>query len=245
MRRVLVLVMVATLLISAAVFLPRSCDRGGEDERVEQLLELEENVYEGQEPSDERLEELRETVRELESRVEQRVRAHEHLGRYHKMLAIEYINREMYGPALEELESAIEIQTENAVLFYYAAVAAARQAKSTREAGRRHELYDDAEWYYKRAIELRPNYRSALYGISVLYLFELELPDEAEQYLERLLELSPSRWEAQFLKARMRIMQGRPEEAVSIYEQIADEAPGSSDREAARGNLRELREASQ
>ncbi len=243
MRRVLVFALVAALLVSAVVFLPITCDRGGEDARVEQLLELEEDLYEGQEPSDERLDELRSAVRELESRVEQRVQDHEHLGRYHKMLAIEYINREMYGPALEELEAAIAIQTENAVLFYYAAVAAARQAKSTREAGRRQELYEDAEWYYKRAIELRPSYRSALYGIAVLYLFELELPNEAEPYVERLLELSPSRREAQFLKARMRVMQGRAEEAAAIYEQIADEARSSADREAARRNLRELREA--
>ncbi len=233
----------AIILAACLAALLSACDRGSEDPRVEQLLELEEEMYEGQEPSDERLEELRESVRTLESSVEQRMRDHEYLGRYHKILAIEYINREMYGPALRELEAAIEIHTENPVLFYYAAIAAARQAKSTREAGRRSELYEDSEWYYKRAIELRPQYRSALYGLAVLYLFELESPDEAEPHLNRLLELRPSNWEAQFLKARMRVMQGRLEEAIEVYDRIAADASASGQREAALRNKRELQES--
>ncbi len=238
-------VLIAVAVMIATVLLAAGCERRGADHRVEQLAELEDGVYEGQEPSDERLEELREAVRQLESRVQERVRDHEHLGRYHKMLAIEYLNREMYGLALDELEAAIEIQAENPVLFYYAAVSAARQAKSTREAGARQELFDDAEWYYKRAIEIRPQYRSALYGLSVLYLFELDAPDEAEPYLDQLLELRPNHREAQFLKGRMRVMQGRIDEAIEVYERIADEAASASDREAALQNRRELQEGRQ
>ena len=236
MRRVLA-------LLASLIALIFACDRSPEDARVRQLLEFENEIYEGQQPSDERLEELREAVREYESRVVERVRDHEHLGRYHKMLAIEYINREMYGPALQELQAAIEIQTENPVLFYYAAIAAARQAKSTREPGQRLDLYEAAEWYYRRAVELRPQYRSALYGLAVLYLFELEAPDEAEPYLARLLEVSPSSREAQFLEARMRVMQGRLEEAIGIYDTIASEARDAADRETALRNKRELQGA--
>ena len=122
----------------------------------------------------------------------------------------------MYGEALKYLEKALEFYPENdVIIFYLCAASSARLAKAKVNRPAAQELFQEAENYYLRALELDNNFSQALYGISVLYIFELDRISDAEPYLDRLLEKESKNTSAMFLLARVYVYQERIEEAVN------------------------------
>jgi tetratricopeptide (TPR) repeat protein len=93
-----------------------SCDRG-ESTMLENLKSLSIFGYKGREIPERTVEEMKRAIEKYKQQVQQQVEAQENLGMYYKMLALEYIDREMYGLALENFEKAIEIYPENKILF--------------------------------------------------------------------------------------------------------------------------------
>lgn len=224
-----------TLLLSA-------CDRG-EDEFLTELERIEQGSgYTDEGPSQERIEELKSEIEKYRSVVEEKVEASGKLGVYHKMLAVAYMDRKMYGLALDHLERAIEIQAENPILFYYAGVSAARQAKAQVEEGRKNELLTDAEQYYLRSIDLDPRYSEANYALAVLYLFELDRPVAAREYLQRVIEDEPRNDRAYMMLARSYAATGETQRAAELYDEAAELTKNDEVREAALRNRQELLE---
>jgi tetratricopeptide (TPR) repeat protein len=217
---------------------------GGHGDPVqEDLLELERASDPSGRLTDERIREIEEGIRMHREIVQKKIESAEHLGVYHKMLALEYLRRAMYSLSLEHFREAIAIQTENPVLFYYGGVTAARAAKSSPDEGSRDELFQLSEWSYSRAIELNPRHSEALYGLAVLYAFELDRPDDAVPLTRRVLERRPNHLEARFVLARAYVLTGRTEEALQEYQEIAERAGPGEIREQALRNRRELLEA--
>jgi tetratricopeptide (TPR) repeat protein len=83
----------------------------------------------------------------------------------------------------------------------------------------RENYYALAEEGYLRAISLDDRYVAPLYGLGVLYVFELERPREAIPYLLRSLEISPG-VDAMFVLARAYYMIESYQEAAAMYERI-------------------------
>jgi cytochrome c-type biogenesis protein CcmH/NrfG len=156
------------------------------------------------------------------------VKAAKNLGIYYKMLALKYMDAGMYSLALENLAKAVEIYPENPQLTYYSAVASARMAKAelADEAASAEDL-SRAEMFYRRAIFLEPGYVNALYGLAVLYAMELGRPVDAEPLLQTIVAKEKKNVDALFLLARIRYSAGRPEEAIEIYQRIADTTQAS------------------
>ncbi|MFP4484055.1 MAG: tetratricopeptide repeat protein [Spirochaetaceae bacterium] len=226
----------APVLLLAATLLFGGCDRG-DAEFLSELERIEEGTgYSDEGPSDERIEELKAGIRKYRGVVEEKVEAAGQLGVYHKMLATAYMDRRMYGLALEHLEEAIHIQPENPILFYYAGVAAGRMAKSTVDEAERSALYEDAEQYYLRSIELDPTRNDANYALGVLYVFETEEPVEAREYLEQTIEDEPKNARAYMVLARSFAMTGEARRAADLYDQAAEAAGDRDTREAALRN---------
>lgn len=174
------------------------------------------------------IDELKKGIARYSAEVERQVKAAKNLGVYYKMLALKYMDASMYVLALENLAKAAEIYPENPQLAYYSAVASARMAKA--------ELVDQAaaaehirraETYYRRAIFLEPGYVNALYGLAVLYSMELGRPAEAEPLLLTIIAKEKKNVDALFLLARIRYSAGRAEEAIEIYQRIADTTQAS------------------
>lgn len=236
--------LVLSLLIPLVSLLAASCDgQGSSDDALEFLRETEETGYEGQEVSEERIRELEADIEEYEEDVEEVVRKLGEVTVFRKMLAEEFIDREMYGPALDHLQVAMELQPANAVLYYLAGVSAAQTAQAKiQDQPEQEEFLRLAEDYYLRALELRPRYRECLYAVSVLYVFELEQPAQAEEYLVRLLEIDPENSRARFLRARMLVQTGRLEDAAELYGDIAEDAPSRELRDRALENRNQLLE---
>ena len=171
------------------------------------------------------IEGLRKAIALYEDQIERNVREGAQTGAYWKILAIRLADRGMHNDALDAFERAIYFNTEDASLFYLTGVSAGHVAKSIvgfspdSNAQREHFLRL-SENAYLRAIELDNRYTRPLYGLGVLYVFELDRPAEAIPYLERLLEILSTDFSAMFVLARAYFMTGDFYNATELYDRI-------------------------
>ena len=169
--------------------------------------------------------------------VDKKVKASEQLGIYYKMLAVRYLNSKMYTLALKNLKMALKYYPENPILFYLTAVCYARSAKAILDdEAKRKSMLNLAVKYYKRAISLNAKYRDALFGLAVLYVFELNKPQLAVPLLEKLLSTQKSDTEAMFLLARVYYQLGDDKKAVKVYDRIIKVTKSKRQREEALKN---------
>jgi tetratricopeptide (TPR) repeat protein len=212
-----------------------SCE-GTRRERLERLLGTEIAEWVGGEVPEDRVTELSQKIVEIEDRLEQTIQDVRDVGVYYRLLGIEYMDDMMFGPALDNFQSALEIYPRNKVLSYYAGLCSANLGVAHGNLSRRNELFERAERHYRYAVSLDGNYVEALYGLSILYVFEMDRPMEALSYVERILMKEPSNIQALFLLARLRVLEGEYEGAVEIYDEIAETAKDPEMVQAAEDN---------
>ena len=191
---------------------------------------------------EDRVGDIKKTMRLYENELEQKVKASEFLGEYYKTLAELYMEKKMYGEAVKNLDQAISYYPEKPILFYLAGVCEARTAKSEQEPGTRQERLRKAEAYYKRALSLNRNHGESLYGLSILYIFELNETLSAKPLLERLINNEPSHNDAKFLLARVYVAEGNVEGAVTLYDEIIKKSHTSEQKTVAEENKRAILE---
>jgi tetratricopeptide (TPR) repeat protein len=173
----------------------------------------------------ETIEGLRTAIRAYEAKIELHVKDAAQTGVYWKILAYRLQSRGLHGEALVALEHAISYNPQDAALHYLTGVSAGVMAKSSLnfegapENTARENYYVLAEDAYLRAISLDSGYVLPLYGLGVLYAFELERPRDAIPYLLRRLEIGPD-VDAMFVLARSYYMLGSYQDAVTVYERI-------------------------
>ncbi len=230
---------VLAVLLALAALLPAACARD-RDAYLEPLKRMEPG--EGKNVSDRQIAELKAAIRRYQAEVDRKVRATQQLGIYYRMLAVRYINLQMYQPAYDALEQARAIYPENAVLCYYSAVCAARMGQAQTEAARRAEWLTRSERLYRRAITLDPDYPSGLYGLAVLYVFELDRPQEAVGPLEHLLEKQKNDTDALFLLGNVYYRVGQAEKALEIYNRLVRMDLPPDKRKEAEANKRRIEE---
>ena len=184
---------------------------------------------------------LRKAIALYEDQIERNVREGAQTGVYWKILAIRLADRNMHNDALEALERAIYFNSEDAILYYLTGVSAASAAKtvigfasdSQREKDR---LFSLAETAYLRALELDITYARPMYGLGVLYAFELDRPQDAITYLERYVQILPSDDSAMFVLARAFFMLKDYSRAVETYDRIINRTKDKQMREEAQYN---------
>jgi tetratricopeptide (TPR) repeat protein len=186
----------------------------------------------------ETIEGLRQAIMLYEDQIERNVREGAQTGVYWKILAMRLADRNMHNDALEALERAIYFNTEDATLYYLTGVSAGSVAKSfvgfSVDAERRREHYFNlAERSYLRALEIDITYTRPMYGLGVLYAFELDRPEDAIVHLERYLQILPSDIPAMFVLARAYFMTGSNSRAIELYDRIADRTRDKNIREEA------------
>lgn len=229
------------VLTAAFILVGFSC--GGKDrEYAELLAEFEPEGYADRGASEEKIRELQKEIAGQKKIVKQTIDATYDIALHNKMLALEYIELKMYGPALDALKEALEISPVNRVLFYYAGVCSAQMSKTTPDPETRDRYLRDADFYYTRAIELKNNYVDALYAQAVLYAFEMDRLLEAESLLEEVLRYSGANTQAMFLLARINVQLGDVDRAIELYEEIEDISPFEEERSEAESNKGRLLE---
>lgn len=188
------------------------------------------------------IEELTEAIGKYQHRIEDVLNADVRIGIWYKILATRYLDNKMYGKALENFRMAIEYYPTNQNLFYYVGLCSGYMAKAefdyeltgTNREQRRY--YDLSESAYLRAIELEPRYVRALYGLSVLYVFELGRAADAIPHLEKIMEIETRHIDAMFVYARALFEIGSYDEAVDVYDRISETTRDTKTRERAQEN---------
>lgn len=220
MSRGIALAALAALAATVVVLLA-GCDRSRDDFYLDNLAKIERSEKGPSRPSDERIQELKREIRRYRAEVERKVEAAQQLGIYHKMLAVAYMRREMYQAAYDSLKEALAWHPANAVLFYYSGICAAQMSKAA--AGPEKTLWlERAETHYRRAVEIEPDNVEALYGLAILYTFELDRLADAERLVRRILGLRERHEDGSFLLANILYRSGRLPEAAALYGQIGE-----------------------
>ncbi|MDR1507158.1 MAG: tetratricopeptide repeat protein [Treponema sp.] len=167
------------------------------------------------------IEDLRRAIALYEKKIENHVRDAAQTGVYWKILGSRLMDKELYGEALEALEQAAKYYPEDESVHYLiglsSGILAASDYFSQAEAA---SYFRTSEQAYLRAIDIDPRYAKALYGVSVLYVFELERPAEAVPHLVNFLDINKSDTDAMFLLARAYYMTENYEAAVGLYDRI-------------------------
>ena len=168
---------------------------------------------------------LRRAIALYEEQIERNVKEGAQTGVYWKILATRLADRSMHQDALSALERAIYFNSEDPVLYNLTGVSAGVVAKSiigfSANAERERDHYFSlSEKAYLRAVELDSSYTKPMYGLGVLYAFELDRPQDAIKHLEANLKISPSDIPAMFVLARAHYMTGGYSQAIELFERI-------------------------
>jgi tetratricopeptide (TPR) repeat protein len=172
------------------------------------------------------IEELKKGIAEYEKEADRTVAATDKIGTYYKLLAVKYLDKSMYSLAYDSVRKALQYFPTNPNLFYIAAVCSAYMAKAEVGLAGEKSLLSKAEYYkaseaaYLRSLELDPRNTNTMYGLAVLYAFELDRPEDAEGYLQKVLAIEKDNVEAMFVLARVFYVEGRFEDAANEYDKI-------------------------
>ena len=192
------------------------------------------------------VDELRKAIAVYEQRMESYLKDAEKAGSYWKILATRLQDKKLHREALDALERGIAYNPEDPALQYLTGVSAAMTAKSALDfdgnSGSSARYYALAESAYLNAIKMDAQYTRPLYGLGVLYVFELEQPAAAVPHLRRLLELRPSDIDGMFVLARAYVMLEDYEAAMDLYDRIIATAKDKTRRNEAEQNKRAIME---
>ncbi len=228
-----------TAIILILLFPALSCS-GERSTWLDNLTAAEKKEYKTDQIPEQRIDELKQGIKEYEAEVGRTVKAAKQIGIYYRMLALEYMSLEMYNEALKSLEQAVKYFPTSPMLYYYAAICAGQMKEAVFTKQEADAYLAEAERMYLRAVNLDPGYKEALYGLSVLYVFELERPLDAEPLLERLVSMEQKNFNAMFLLARVKVVKGDYDSAVDIYMDIESRTADEEIKAKAADNIRQL-----
>lgn len=210
------------------------------------LQKMEENVGS---PTTEQ--ELKEAIKKYQNRVTDIQLANSQIGIWYKMLATRYLDAKMYGEALKTFQTALQYYPANQNLYYYVGVCAGYMAKASLDfeatggtSAERFNYLKLAESAYLRAIELEPRYVRSLYGLGVLYVFELDQCQKAIPHLETALSVETKNTDIMFVLARAYYVEGRYDEAVNLYDRIISLTKSEAKKKNAEENKKIVLDAS-
>jgi tetratricopeptide (TPR) repeat protein len=184
---------------------------------------------------------LRQAIALYEDQIERNVKEGAQTGVYWKILGIRLTDRGMHNDALDALERAVYFNAEDPVIYYLTAVSAANVAKSkigftTSAETEKDRYFKLSENAYLRALQLDITYARAMYGLAVLYVFELDRPLDAITQLERYMQIQRSDVSAMFVLARAYYMTENYAKAVETYDRIVSVSKDKKVKEEALSN---------
>jgi tetratricopeptide (TPR) repeat protein len=187
------------------------------------------------------IEDIRRAIGLYEKKIEAHVKDAAQTGIYWKILGSRLIDKQLYGEAMEALEHAAQYYPEDETVHYLIGLSSGTLAKSEyfseSEAASHFRIAEEA---YLRAISIDERYGKALYGVSVLYVFELGRPTEAVPYLERFLDINKSDTDAMFVLAGAHYMTGNYAASAELYDRIISVSKDPAKKAAAEANKQQV-----
>ena len=205
--------------------------------QIKRLQAMEEGVS-----SPTTVDELKDAIGKYENRINDIMIAEQQTGIWWKILGSRYLDEGMYGDALAAFEKAIMYYPANPNLSYYVGLCAGYMADASLDYGatgdlsKRENYLKLAESAYSRAIELNPTYTRALYGLAVLYVFELDESAKAIPLLEKFLTIETKDTDAMFVLARAYYVNYEFQLAIDMYDRIIATTTSDKTRAEAEAN---------
>ena len=231
-----------SLAIISICMLFSACDKN--KSQAKRMLQLENGV---EDPAT--IEEISSAIEQYEEHIEDILLSTQQTGIWYKLLGTRYLDNQQYGKALEAFQKAIEIYPANQNLYYYAGVSAGWMAKSALDYNvtgihEEHDRYLNlAESAYLRAIEIEPQFVRALYGLSVLYVFDMYRAADAIPYLETVLSIEKKHTDAMFVLARAYFLTEQYQKAADMYDMVLKTTTDEKLRKEAENNKKVVLDA--
>ena len=212
----------SVIIVFSAIMLLASCG-GVSNKTVIRHQNLEEGV-----DSPTTIEELKDAIGKYQERVADVQLAQSQIGIWYKILGTRYLDNKMYGEALKCFEEALKYYPDNQNLYYYVGVCAGYMSHAALDfnASGTNELKYNylklAEEAYLRAIQIEERYVRALYGVGVLYVFELDEPEKAIPHLEKAMSIDTKNLDVMFVLARAYYSTYDFEKSAEIYDKIIE-----------------------
>ena len=172
------------------------------------------------------IEELKDAISKYEERVADIQLAQSQIGIWYKILGTRYLDSKMYGEALKCFQKALQFYPNNQNLYYYVGVCAGYMSHAAMDFGgtgstdAKYNYLRLAEEAYLRAIEIEDRYVRALYGLGVLYVFELDEPEKAIPHLEKALDIDKKNIDSMFVLARAYYSTFEFDKSAQMYDKI-------------------------
>ncbi|MDR2211043.1 MAG: tetratricopeptide repeat protein [Spirochaetaceae bacterium] len=187
------------------------------------------------------IEDLRKAIALYETKIEEHLKDSQQTGIYWKILGSRLVDKKLHGEALEALERAAYYYPEDETVHYLIGISAGTLAKGEYfSPAEQEQHFRMAEQAYLQAIDIDERYGKALYGLSVLYVFEFGRPAEAVPYLERFLDIHKGDTDAMFVLAAARYMTEDYQGAVDMYDRILELTKDTNIRSQAESNRQQV-----
>ncbi|MCQ2592195.1 MAG: tetratricopeptide repeat protein [Treponema sp.] len=226
-----------SLALLSFLFMIFLCSCGVSNKNVIRYQKMEEGVS-----NPTTIEELKEAISKYGERAADIQLAHSQIGIWYKILGTRYLDTKMYGEALKCFQEALKYYPDNQNLYYYVGVCAGYMSHAALDynaSGTNEVKYNYlklAEDAYLRAITIEERYVRALYGLSVLYVFELDEPEKAVPLLEKLLTIDTKNLDAMFVLARAYYSTFEFDKSASMYDKIIETTKSAETKATAEGN---------
>ncbi|MCR5386505.1 MAG: tetratricopeptide repeat protein [Treponema sp.] len=132
-------------------------------------------------------------IEKYENRINRIESENENNGLWCKILGTKFLDKKVYGKALDCFSRAIEFYPDNQNLYYYRGVCAgymshtALDYEATGKKTKQMQYLKTAEESYLNALSIQPDHKRSLFAIGYLYAMELGYPEKAIGYLEKYL----------------------------------------------------------
>ncbi len=204
-------------------------------------------------------EELEEAIKKYDKRASDLVATQAQEGRWYQSLGIRYLDEQMYGKAYEAFQQALQFYPNNASLYYYIAICAGYIANKELDYNAEGKAVADnkrlnylklAESAYRTSLKVDQKYYKSMYGLGVLYVFDLAASDSSVDYaelavplLEQYVEVQKRDADGMFVLARAYFMEKEYDKAVAVYDQIIKLNPSAKKVADAQANKRTVLDA--
>ncbi|MBR7063767.1 MAG: tetratricopeptide repeat protein [Treponema sp.] len=208
---------------------------------VKRMQRMEENV---RNPTT--IDEYKDAILKYEKRIADIETASSQVGVWYKILGSRYLDQKMYGEALKCYEKALEYYPDNQNLYYYVAVCAAYMSHASLDfdAENRFEKQQNylllSETAYLRALAIDERYTNALYGLAILYVFQLDKSRDAIPYLEKLLTIDKGHTDAKMLLANAYYRVQEKQKAADVYGDVVKTTKNKETKKAAEQNRKQV-----
>ena len=196
------------------------------------------------------IEELKDAIKKYQERVADVQLAQSQIGIWYKILGTRYLDNKMYGEALKAFQEALTYYPDNQNLYYYVGVCAGYMSHAALDynaSGTNEIKYNYlklAEEAYLRAIAIEDRYVRALYGLGVLYVFELDEPEKAIPHLEKALSIDTKNLDTMFVLARAYYSSYEFDKSIAMYDRIIETTKSDDTKKTAEENKKIVLDAS-